>query len=144
MCFHSSLQKDKLENSKTNPSETETDSKITHSPHIHTHLQYYLCTSTHIWIKRLTRRCGFTDKRDEFLFDFSERIKVVHEEHVPLAGFAGDAYQLSIVGVGKTDGKHDVTWSYLGTLLSQKLEICQLHCRKTIILHFQIHTIGLK
>lgn len=61
--------------------------------------------------RRLTRRRSLTDKRDEFLFDFSESVEVVHEEHVPLAGFAGDAHQLSVIGVGKADCEHDVTWS---------------------------------
>lgn len=61
--------------------------------------------------RRLTRRCSLADKRDEFLFDFSESIEVVYEEHVPLAGFAGDAHQLPVIGVGKANRKHDVTWS---------------------------------
>lgn len=58
----------------------------------------------------LTCWSSFTNEGDQFLFDFSESVQIVHEEHVSLAGFAGDTHQLAVISIGKTDGKHNITY----------------------------------
>lgn len=71
-----------------------------------------------VWL--LTSGGGFADERDQLLFDLLEGVQVVHEEDVSVAGFAGDAHQLAVVGVSEADGEHDVAW-WTGRRRGEKL-----------------------
>lgn len=61
--------------------------------------------------KSLTGGRSLAHEGHQLLFNPLEGVQVVHEEDVPVARFAGDAHQLAVVGVSKTDGKHDVTFT---------------------------------
>lgn len=58
----------------------------------------------------LTGSGGFTHKGHQLLFDLLEGIQVVHEKHMSVAGFTGNAHQLTVVSIGKADSKDDVTF----------------------------------
>lgn len=59
----------------------------------------------------LTGRGCFTHKGHQLLFDLLEGVQVVHEEDVSVAGFTGDAHQLTVVGISEAERKHDVTFT---------------------------------
>lgn len=59
-------------------------------------------------LRSLTGSGGLAHKRHQLLFDLLEGVQVVHEEDVSVAGFTGDAHQLSVVGISEADSKHDV------------------------------------
>ena len=61
-------------------------------------------------IHGLTGRGRLADKSDELLLNLLHGVQVVHEEHMSVAGLAGDVHQLPIVCVRKADGEDDVTW----------------------------------
>lgn len=48
----------------------------------------------------LTGSGRFTDEGDQVVLDLGKSVVVVHDEHVPLAGFAADDPQLCHVHVG--------------------------------------------
>lgn len=58
----------------------------------------------------LTGCGGFTHKGHQLLFDLLEGVQVVYEEDVSVAGFTGDAHQLTVVSVSKANSKHNVTF----------------------------------
>lgn len=59
---------------------------------------------------RLTGGCSFAHEGHQLLLDLLEGVQVVHEEDVSVAGLAGDADQLTVVGVSEADGEHDVAF----------------------------------
>lgn len=59
----------------------------------------------------LTGRGCLTHKGHQLLFDLLESVQVVHEEDVSVAGFTGDAHQLTVVGISEAERKHDVTFT---------------------------------
>lgn len=56
----------------------------------------------------LTGSGCFTDESDQVVLDLGKGVIVIHDEHVPLAGFAADDPQLCHVHVGHSHYKHAV------------------------------------
>lgn len=60
----------------------------------------------------LTSSCSLADKSNELLLYFLHSIQIIHEKDMPITGFAGNIYKLSIVCICKADGKYDVAWKW--------------------------------
>lgn len=58
----------------------------------------------------LTGSCSLADKSNELLLYFLHSIQIIHKKDMPITGFAGNIYKLSIVCIRKADGKYDVAW----------------------------------
>lgn len=56
----------------------------------------------------LTGSCSLADKSNELLLYFLHSIQIIHKKDMPITGFAGNIYKLSIVCIRKADGKYDV------------------------------------
>lgn len=62
-------------------------------------------------LRLLTGSCSLTHEGHQLLFDLLKGVQVVHEEDVSVAGFTGDAHQLTVVSVSEADSKHNVPFT---------------------------------
>lgn len=68
----------------------------------------------------LTGSGCFADEGDQVVLDLGKSVIVVHDEHVPLAGFAADDPQLGHVHVGHSHHKHAVACEGTKSISQQK------------------------
>lgn len=78
--------------------------------------QFPVCFCCRSKFCKLTWCCGLTNEGNQIFFDGVEGIKVVHNEDVPLAGFAADLLQLHEIHIGNTDRKDAVAWRHRNTV----------------------------
>lgn len=60
----------------------------------------------------LTGSCSLADKSNELLLYFLHSIQIIHKKDMPVTGFAGNIYKLSIVCIRKAYGKYNVAWKW--------------------------------
>lgn len=54
----------------------------------------------------LTWSGSFTNKRDKIVLDLLKRFEVIHNEHMPFAGLAGNVGEFTVVHIGHTNNEY--------------------------------------